>query len=375
MSSSSNRWTKRWVWSAGWSKLWVFRDTEWSSGSSWDWNAERWCQGSSTESADSDEHKSEVWNGGCWVWSVRWSKLWVFRDAEWSSGSSWNWNAERWSHGSSSWNEQPTVTPIAKEKEKLWDERTRPKNEDAAEYKRQWIQEVCNIANGSTAKQMEFFDAMDLHDARHLHRYCPKAQMRLTVRGAPLSGTIPMGRLDRRKLKNIRLKKHPALKALDLILEGVDRAIAIETRARDAARLQFRRDGILLVTNATTGNRYRVCMQNLREACALPGCDRSREYEPGCEWGTAVRIASSLMEALIQRRATNAPDGRNISVKKQSSRQLYLMLRLTIPKLPGSASLGLWYEEVSGESLRQVRIDASDSTRVENFAGRGSSSK
>ena len=133
-----------------------------------------------------------------------------------------------------------------------------------------------------------------------------------------------MGRLDRRKLKNIRLKKHPALKALDLILEGVDRAIAIETRARDAARLQFRRDGILLVTNATTGNRYRVCMQNPSEA------------------------PNSFV----------------------SSRQLYLMLRLTIPKLPGSASLGLWYEEVSGESLRQVRIDASDSTRVENFAGR-----
>jgi hypothetical protein len=23
----------------------------------------------------------------------------------------------------------------------------------------------------------------------------------------------------------------------------------------------------------------------VREPCALPGCNRSREYEPGCEWG------------------------------------------------------------------------------------------
>jgi hypothetical protein len=53
-----------------------------------------------------------------------------------------------------------------------------------------------------------------------------------------------------------------------------------------------------------------------------------------------------------------------------STRQLYTVLRLTIPKSPRSASLRLWYETGSGESLRQFRIDSSVCTKVENFAGR-----
>ena len=187
--------------------------------------------------------------------------------------------------------------------------------------------------------QMAFIDSMDLHNGRHLYRYCPKGPMRHTVYGAPLSGTIPMGRLDRRKLQNIPLRKHPALKVLNLILEDVmleiaesvrlselrkARAIAIETRERDVARHRFQRDGMITVTNAVTGNMYRLFLDN------------------------PVEAPNSFV----------------------STRQLYAVLRLTIPELPRSASLCLWYETGSGKSLRQFRIDASVSTKVENLAGR-----
>ena len=143
--------------------------------------------------------------------------------------------------------------------------------------------------------QIEFFEAMGLHDRRmdlhDLHRYGPKDQMNNTVRGAPLSETPPLGRLGRRKLKNVPLRKHPALKVLELILEGVmsdiAKAIVVEARKREATRLQSQQEGILLVTNAITRNMYRLFLEN------------------------PVESPSSFV----------------------STRQLYTVLRLTIPQL------------------------------------------
>ena len=101
-------------------------------------------------------------------------------------------------------------------------------------------------------------------------------------------------------------------------------AIADKPPELEVARLQFQRDKILLVTNAISSNMYRLCL------------------------GACVETPNSFV----------------------STRQLYALLRLAIPRLPRSAWLDLWYETGSGEFLSQVRIDSSVKWKVEKLAGR-----
>jgi hypothetical protein len=163
-------------------------------------------------------------------------------------------------------------------------------------------------------------------------------EQRLTE-GAPMSGSTPRGRLDRRKLQNKPIRNNPARMVLNLILEDVmvkiedsvrlsemrkAKALAIESLKRDAAIFRFRQTGMITVTNAVSGNVYEVVLD-----------------KPG-------------IHVLYER----------------TTRQLYEKVRLAVPALPRSSSLCIWYETGSGKSLQQFPIRASVYNKVENFAGR-----
>ena len=92
-----------------------------------------------------------------------------------------------------------------------------------------------------------------------------------------MSGPTPRGRLDRRKLQNKPIRINPARMVLNLILEDVmvkiedsvrlsemrkAKALAIESLKRDAAIFRFRQTGMITVTNAVSGNMYRLFLDN-----------------------------------------------------------------------------------------------------------------
>ena len=205
-----------------------------------------------------------------------WSKRWGWNDTKWRAGSAWNWNAGRWVWRDAEWSSGSS-----------WNWKTERWREGSSS----WNEQPTVTQNAVRLSELPIARAIAIE-------------------------TRTRDATDRAEASCLN----------SITLSELRKAIAIADKPPEleAARLQFQRDKILLVTNAISGNMYRLCLDPF------------------------VETPNSFV----------------------SARQLYAVLRLAIPQLPRSASLDLWYESGSGESLSQVRIDSSVKWKVEKLAGR-----